>query len=635
MVPNFFLISGPVLLLAIVSAFLVTGEELTIPLYSYESHPLHTLPQFSAMRPSPVVMKKYTHFSTDGSKTTAKSVFAPQKAHYEKMGSDIPFMVGLDVLQITRASRTDSRDNYTEVELNADARVFILLSTPWLNEGNLENINRASIQGLDDQWHSVVALDTVNSRRIFVGRKQHTRGLPRKCVAVERNVLKGEVLTLPHPKRLSINRLGVLDYALVFAQLENATAAAEPRPFPYPASPKTIIRLDNGNKVDVSSDPAVANTKCPGWLHDLHRTPSKDRKTTSEHGEVMGWRTWHAPIDPVYWCYYDHEHGSYPGPYMPALDYTAFKTFDATTSHNRQEESDGGFKVYAIALQSQRKYLIITVHMQASMPRRFFTRHHTAIFAVLNEKWELEMELQMKMDFGAAMATLKTDQNVPMSPAEAAVAREMQYRPYDAFRRFNVLNIEENVVFPESLNMDLRYKTGRPPTAQNKDIVLQGMYENWAGAPNSCAFCKQRDGCGLLIDIRNVATAKRTMKGNVDEEMQWLTGDSLSRVLNFGRDMALGKDFCSFNVFSSTGLPRLQESDGIFYTDPYFAEVHKGPGKNSVRQFISETLQTIVVPRGMLTIADPWSGAYEYAHSKMEKERRIANTEHAILREYN
>ena len=83
MVPNFFHISGPVLLLAIVSALLVTGEDLTIPIYSYESHPLHTLPQFSAMRPSPVIMKKYTHFSTDGSKTTAKSVFAPQKAHYK------------------------------------------------------------------------------------------------------------------------------------------------------------------------------------------------------------------------------------------------------------------------------------------------------------------------------------------------------------------------------------------------------------------------------------------------------------------------------------------------------------------------------------------------------------------------
>ena len=56
---------------------------------------------------------------------------------------------------------------------------------------------------------------------------------------------------------------------------------------------------------------------------------------------------------------------------------------------------------------------MITVHMHLVISRSFSVTHHTVIFAVLNENWELDMEVQLKMDFGAAIGTLKDKSNTP------------------------------------------------------------------------------------------------------------------------------------------------------------------------------------------------------------------------------
>lgn len=59
----------------------------------------------------------------------------------------------------------------------------------------------------------------------------------------------------------------------------------------------------------------VANQTCSDWVHDLHQDIGPD-------GTL--YRTWHPAIDPIYWCYFRHEHGSDPRHAFPAGDFTPF-----------------------------------------------------------------------------------------------------------------------------------------------------------------------------------------------------------------------------------------------------------------------------------------------------------------------
>lgn len=58
-------------------------------------------------------------------------------------------------------------------------------------------------------------------------------------------------------------------------------------------------------------------------MHDLHTTTGPDGKT---------YNTWHPQVDPVYWCYFGHEHGSnpdlIPGSPKVAYGYVAEKLND-------------------------------------------------------------------------------------------------------------------------------------------------------------------------------------------------------------------------------------------------------------------------------------------------------------------
>lgn len=74
------------------------------------------------------------------------------------------------------------------------------------------------------------------------------------------------------------------------------------------------------------------NQTCPAWVHDQYVTTGPDGKT---------YPTWHPQIDPVYWCYFHHEHGSDPSPHKPAFGYAGAQ-MDMSEPHP-------GFKVYKFA----------------------------------------------------------------------------------------------------------------------------------------------------------------------------------------------------------------------------------------------------------------------------------------------
>ncbi|MFN3266511.1 MAG: hypothetical protein ACK41E_06680, partial [Deinococcales bacterium] len=91
------------------------------------------------------------------------------------------------------------------------------------------------------------------------------------------------------------------------------------------------------------------NQTCPDWLHRMYSVTARD-------GNNYG--TWHPQIDPVYWCYFRHEHGADPaliGYNGAALEYVA-KLF------NDQAEIHEGFKSFVIRDETSGVGWYISVH---------------------------------------------------------------------------------------------------------------------------------------------------------------------------------------------------------------------------------------------------------------------------------
>lgn len=224
-------------------------------------------------------------------------------------------------------------------------------------------------------------------------------------------------LVLPHPRSISVNGKQVRQYYLLFAKPDGI--GAEARAIEYQQVPPTVTNIQTGQQVN--TEPVVPNETCPDWVHDLYVTKSHDGDVAEIEKVLPYWRTWHPQIDPMFWCYFTHEHGSFPGKYEPALGYTAWKTLDSSTTHKRQDESNEGFKVFALPLHKYEKFVVIVIHMHVSQPRRFTARHHTTIFAVLDKDWNIEMELHFKMDFGFAHGTSKKGGRVPLNSLQSAI----------------------------------------------------------------------------------------------------------------------------------------------------------------------------------------------------------------------
>lgn len=153
-------------------------------------------------------------------------------------------------------------------------------------------------------------------------------------------------------------------------------------------------------------------------------------------------------------CYFTHEHGWYPRNYEPALVYTAWKTLDNSTTHKRQNESNEEFKVFALPLHKYKRFVVVVIHMHVSQPIRFTARHHTAIFAVLDKNWNVEMELHFKMDFGFAHGTSQEGGRVPFNSLQSAIKTELEQKHSFAGRCFNMPNTDDG--YPETVNTNFK-----------------------------------------------------------------------------------------------------------------------------------------------------------------------------------
>jgi hypothetical protein len=160
------------------------------------------------------------------------------------------------------------------------------------------------------------------------------------------------------------------------------------------------------------------NEPCPQWLHDSYSTTGPD-------GETYG--TWHPQIDPTYWCYFGHDHGSDPDliPGSPKVPY------QYVAAKVPQNESDVGFKEFTFRYRDH--YVRLVEHVSTSMARRVCARFHTMYVMVYDSAGKEKFRAGCKADFGAA--TSGEDKSTLTGPT-CGYNMEAVRTATDAFRRF-------------------------------------------------------------------------------------------------------------------------------------------------------------------------------------------------------
>lgn len=161
----------------------------------------------------------------------------------------------------------------------------------------------------------------------------------------------------------------------------------------------------NGSPSAAPSVPAgratpTPNQTCPAWVHDQYVTIGPDGQ---------GYPTWHPVIDPVYWCYFRHDHGSDPkhvfpdGSFLPPYHYVA--TLVGMT------ENHWGHKSHALK-NADNYWIYITQHVGTTGVARANTclqRFHLVELIVRNEaRDETLAHLQLMGDYGRSLVSTAT-----------------------------------------------------------------------------------------------------------------------------------------------------------------------------------------------------------------------------------
>jgi hypothetical protein len=143
------------------------------------------------------------------------------------------------------------------------------------------------------------------------------------------------------------------------------------------------------------------NQTCPSWVHDRYSAAGPDGRQ---------YASWHPQIDPVYWCYFRHEHGSDPAllgaSYRPLFGY-------ASTAAGI-DEPHTGFKSYAFGDGQGRRWLV-THHFGTGSVNRACTRFHELQVAAASESsGEVLADVHLLADFGKSVANTTGE---PLTPA--------------------------------------------------------------------------------------------------------------------------------------------------------------------------------------------------------------------------
>lgn len=427
-----------------------------------------------------------------------------QDFKYQPRQSTFDAYQGWDILSTPWPWSPPSHGKWLNLSLNRDARLVIVLSE-WAKP--------------EDAW---LKDWTQGSTTV----KDHL-GNTLNYKTFTKDVTKGE-LSLPH--------LHELQYALLIAEKGGL-------PSSEPIIPEGVTRPE-------------PNQRCPAWLEDnVWLAKGLDERI---------YQSWHPQIDPIYWCYYAHDHGSDPAlvSYAPAFRYIAYW-------NNNQQELYEGFKGFAIRDKDQDIGWYINVHAESGVMSRVCNRVHTLVlYAARLSTGEKLLELGYKGDFGAAMGTFKNADDKVLQPPDCpqtAIAQETK-----ASRRIRIGEDNHN-------------------------------YERWDGGANrllGMTFPEWSSGIGL--DIRNPATSCKDISCSA---LLVNKSNSDMRTIRF-TDLRIEYDALIKALDASDG----KANDGYFYTDVY-GDLNADASKNVIKQYMKPGFKAVL--DGFYATQDPWRGLYE------------------------
>lgn len=273
--------------------------------------------------------------------------------------------------------------------------------------------------------------------------------------------------------------------------------------------------------VPVGKETPTANQTCPAWVHDQY--------TTVVDGVV--YPTWHPQIDPVYYCYFRHEHGSDPklfgdGTWKPAYGRSALAS--------GIPENHEGFKGARFLLGDHDFYYYTHMGTANVVGAACQHLHEVAVAQARLSDRVLTADVMFMADFGRAVEnTTHTPLNPPGCPNQGTL------RTGSGMRLFPVQNGTQPTVFYYPWNFD------------HSGTVV---------------------GLGSRIGINN-------------PDLQTICLD-MQCSANVSNAPAPGaKRF--FNPAPGFGVrATLAAATGVFYTDPLGKVVRPGPGAGNVRQFV-------------------------------------------------
>jgi hypothetical protein len=144
------------------------------------------------------------------------------------------------------------------------------------------------------------------------------------------------------------------------------------------------------------------NETCPAWMHDRFRTTLMGPETT----------TWHRQIDPNYWCYYRHEHGSDPAQLAPSDAPGWTPSFGRSALAQGIAENDQGFKGVYFEKDNHGWYLWMHFGTGNAVNAACQRLHEVGIAVVRLSDRKLMSDVAFMADFGKAV---ENTTGVPLS----------------------------------------------------------------------------------------------------------------------------------------------------------------------------------------------------------------------------
>lgn len=306
------------------------------PEYSYKHHPLFNAqsvpsPNFKSPPTQPVVLHRYHRFISGRALETGCQFLPISPSFHQKLTPSSALdkyatLVDAIAISTTSSRRVTDPQRYFVSSFHSSVRITLVMDGRQLHK----RFGNASENNLGEEWSD-----------IFIAQSQTWKGSPvskpKQYLATERVVQEGEELVLPYPRSIYVDGVQVTRYSVLVSKPDKSPVGFL-QAFEFPELPAGVRNPATGELV--SAEQRRPNQRGPTWLHNLYSVPARHHAgTSSTHGDSYPkeWRTWHPIIDPVYWCYFGHEHGAWPGQwYSPQFEYTAFHTEDTSTTSGRQ-----------------------------------------------------------------------------------------------------------------------------------------------------------------------------------------------------------------------------------------------------------------------------------------------------------